>query len=71
MENNFLEVAKKMDGIVLSSIGAEKLSGFEKAYRDAEGITALQTALSDQYMKPIMSLQGTKLGFVKIGRAHV
>lgn len=64
MENNFLEVAKKMDGIVLSSIGAEKLSGFEKAYRDAEGITALQTALSDQYMKPIMSLQGTKLGFV-------
>ena len=64
MENNFLEVAKKMDGIVLSSIGAEKLSGFEKAYRDAEGISALQLALSDQYMKPIMSLQGTKLGFV-------
>jgi hypothetical protein len=64
MENQFLEVAKKMDGIVLSSIGSEKLSGFEKAYRDAEGITALQLALTDQYMKPIMSLQGTKLGFV-------
>lgn len=64
MENKFIELAKKMDGIVLSSVGSEKLSGFEKAYRDAEGITALQSALSNQYMQPIMSLQGTRLGFL-------
>lgn len=61
--SNQLAVSKKIDGIVLSVIGKKGLSGFEKAFTVSSAILELETILDEQYMKPIMALQGTSLGF--------
>jgi len=61
---NALELAfKKADGVVLSVIGKKGLVGFVKAHAVSSAILQLQTILDDEYMKPIMALQGTTLGF--------
>ncbi len=56
-------IAKQLDGTVLSVIGAENIAGFEKAYLVAMATGELKKALTKEYMKPIMELQGSKLGF--------
>lgn len=58
-----LEIGKKMNETVLAVIGNEKLIGFEKAYQMATAIEQLELLLTDEYMAPIMRLQGTTLGF--------
>jgi len=60
---NFSEIAKKQDEIVLSIIGQKNISGFEKAYAMSDAIGKLKLMLTDEYMAPIMALQGTRLGF--------
>lgn len=61
---NPLEVAfKKADGIVLSVIGQKGLTGFVKAHTVSTAIIELEKLLDAEYMKPIMALQGTTLGF--------
>lgn len=57
------EVVKKMDASVALVLGNMALAGFEKANMVAKSINELKLALTDEYMKPIMALQGTKLGF--------
>ena len=66
MENKnlpMLEIGKKMNDTVLAVIGNDKLMGFQKAFQMASAIERLNELLTDEYMKPIMQLQGTALGF--------
>lgn len=56
-------IAKKLDSSVASVIGNDKLEGFEKAYSIAFATNELRKLLTDEYMKPIMALQGNRLGF--------
>lgn len=58
-----LEIAKKLNERIGLVIGNEALQGFEKAYHIANAISDLKTILTPEYMKPIMALQGNKLGF--------
>lgn len=57
------ELAVALNQSVLSVIGEEKLTGFEKAFQMANAIQFLQESLTPEVMKPIMALQGSKLGF--------
>jgi hypothetical protein len=64
LKNNFMEeVLKKIDQSVSAFISAADLHGFQKAYLVASKINELRTLLTDAYMKPIMALQGSRLGF--------
>ena len=58
-----LEISKRIDSEMLQVFGDSQLKGFEKAAKLASGIDVLRTLLSDEYMKDIMKLQGSKLGF--------
>lgn len=57
------DIAIKLNESIAIGAEANKLQGFEKAYKLAEAAQNLKTFLSPEYMKPIMQLQGTKLGF--------
>lgn len=59
------EIAKILDSNVFAVIGDEQqlMSGFEKAYLIANATAQLKELLTPEYMKPIMELQGNKLGF--------
>lgn len=56
-------VASKLNQSVMSVIGQDKIIGFEKAYLVSNAIAELKELLTPEYMKPIMNLQGNKLGF--------
>lgn len=58
-----LTLAQKLNDTVLSVMGQETLQGFERAYLIANATQQLKTLLTSEYMKPIMALQGNKLGF--------
>jgi hypothetical protein len=57
------DIAGKLNGIVNSVIGNKEIQLFEKAFLTASAIQQLSAALTPEYMKPIMFLQGSKLGF--------
>lgn len=57
------QVAVKLNNSVMSVIGHEKVMGFEKAYLVSNAIAEIKQLLTPEYMKPIMELQGNKLGF--------
>lgn len=61
-ENRFLSVSKIIDAEI-STVLASNVSGFQKAFVTSSAIDIIKTQLSDEYMKPIMSLQGSSLGF--------
>ena len=67
METNkntsIMAVAEKLNNSVSSVLGNNALQGFQKAYTLASAIKELKTILTPEYMKPIMELQGNKLGF--------
>lgn len=63
MSNNQLEIIKKLDSSVMSVIGNKALQGFQKAHVVSQAIMELKQLLTDEYMKPIMALQGNRLGF--------
>lgn len=63
MKENQLTISEKIDGVVLSVIGNKALTGFQKAHTVSNAIVELEKLLDDNYMKPIMALQGTILGF--------
>ena len=58
-----LSVSEKMNNVVSQVVGNEKAIGFQKAFITANAITELKGLLTPEYMKPIMALQGSKLGF--------
>jgi hypothetical protein len=57
------DVAQKLNEKVHSVIGSHTLAGFEKAYLVANAVGEIANLLTAEYMKPIMALQGNKLGF--------
>lgn len=57
------ELAKKLNESVFAVIGSDQLLGFEKAYLIANAAQQLKDLLTAEYMKPIMALQGNRLGF--------
>lgn len=63
MSNEKLTIPQKMNEVVLSVINQNAVLGFEKAYLMANAISELKQLLTPEYMKPIMELQGSKLGF--------
>lgn len=63
MAKQQLSIPQQLNETVLSVIGQKNLEGFEKAYLIANATTQLQSLLSPEYMKPIMALQGSSLGF--------
>jgi hypothetical protein len=60
-QNN--EVIEKLNTSVSSVLSANGLIGFEKAYLIATAAGELKKLLTSDYMKPIMDLQGNRLGF--------
>lgn len=60
---NYSELATKLDQNVLAVIGSEKLEGFNKAFLISSAIGKLKELITSEYMKPIMELQGNRLGF--------
>lgn len=57
------DVIKTLNETVISVISSTGMQGFEKAFLIAEATGKLKAALTPEYMKPIMQLQGSKLGF--------
>lgn len=63
MSKELIEKSSTIDGVVLSVIGEKNLTGFKKAHLVSSAILQLETLLDAEYMKPIISLQSTSLGF--------
>lgn len=57
------EIAVKLNQSVLSVIGEDNMDGFEKSFQIANAMAFLRENLTDEVMKPIMLMQGSKLGF--------
>jgi hypothetical protein len=57
------EVVKQIDEKVVTILGSHTMRAFEKAYLISDAIEHLKEVLTDEYMRPIMSLQGSRLGF--------
>lgn len=63
LTNQVNTIAKQLNDQVLSVVGQEAITGFEKAFLIATAVGFLREKLTDEYMQPIMNLQGNKLGF--------
>lgn len=57
------EVVQKIDQEIISVIGEKNLQGFDKAFKVSNAIGNLKGLLDNNYMTPIMELQGNRLGF--------
>lgn len=57
------ELIQKLDSSVIAVLSSDKLIGFQKAYLVAQATSDLKKLLTPEYMKPIMELQGSRLGF--------
>lgn len=55
--------ALELNSIVGNVLVASESEGFVKAFLMADAIDKIKGALTPEYMKPIMKLQGNKLGF--------
>jgi hypothetical protein len=60
--DKFLSISKVID-TEISTVLASNVNGFQKAFVMSSAIDIIKEQLSDEYMKPIMALQGTSLGF--------
>ncbi len=58
-----LAVSKDIDAKVME-VMSTKIQGFEKAFIISSAISALRDNLTPEFMKPIMDLQGSRLGFL-------
>lgn len=57
------ELTNKLDTAVLQVFGKTTLKGFAHGYVMAKALGELRELLTDEYMQPIMALQGSRLGF--------
>ena len=62
LPENQLLVSKEINDQIVSVLSS-KIEGFEKAFVMASAISVLQEKLTPEFMKPIMALQGSNLGF--------
>ena len=58
-----LTIGQKLNTVVLNVLSQKEIDGFQKAFVVSQGINELRKMLTPEYMKPIMEMQGTKLGF--------
>ena len=63
LPSKYAEIAKKLDGSVMKILSPTTQDGFDKAYLIALAMQELSVNLTDEFMKPIMYMQGKKLGF--------
>lgn len=63
LPEKFTQLATQLNDTVTSVINANTINGFQKAFITSTAISKLEEALTDEYMKPIMALQGNRLGF--------
>ncbi|MCT4151399.1 hypothetical protein HZP59_09150 [Elizabethkingia anophelis] len=64
MQNNQLEITKKLNSAVALVTSSDTLAGFERAYQYSLAISQLKDLLTPEYMNVITSLQGSRLGFL-------
>ncbi len=58
------DLAKQLDGTVASVLqSSSAIQGFERMFVIGEALAQLKAMLTPERMKPIMSMQGNKLGF--------
>jgi hypothetical protein len=57
------KLQKKIDSQVIALRDADTMAGFAKANAVAQAMKSLRTLLNDEFMEPIMELQGNSLGF--------
>lgn len=63
-QTNSIElVANKLNESVMNVVNSTAIVGFQKAFMISSAINELKTLLTPEYMKPIMQLQGNRLGF--------
>lgn len=58
------EIALKLNNVVGNVLTQTHLQGFERAFLTSSAIGELKLMLTPEYMKPIMNLQGNRLGFL-------
>ena len=56
-------IGQKLNLVVNNVLSQKEIDGFQKAFVVSKGINELRSLLTPEYMKPIMEMQGTKLGF--------
>ena len=61
-QNKFLSISKVIDNQI-ATVLASNANGFQKAFVVSSAIKIIKEQLTDDYMQPIMSLQGSSLGF--------
>jgi hypothetical protein len=61
--SNQISVVEKLNSSVSKVLTANEMQGFEKSFLLANAIKELKLLLTSEYMKPIMEMQGNKLGF--------
>jgi len=61
--SNLGAIATKLNSSVSAVLSANQVLGFEKAFLIASAVQELKLELTAEYMKPIMGLQGNRLGF--------
>lgn len=60
---NLNELAVQLDNSVAHVIGSKNIEGFQKAYLVSVAMQELKEMLTPEYMKQVMTLQGSTLGF--------
>jgi len=63
MNQSAVSISKEIDQQV-DQVLNNKIKGFEKAFIISSAIKSLRDNLSKEFMQPIMSLQGSRLGFL-------
>lgn len=61
-ENKSVSISKIIDAEI-STVLTSNVLGFQKAFVMSSAIDVIKNLLTDEYMKPIMALQGSSLGF--------
>lgn len=63
LPEKFSKVSQSLSASVMSVMGNTAIEGFEKAFLIASAVGEIKTLLTPEIMKPILNLQGNKLGF--------
>lgn len=62
-QQNKVAIAQELNEVVSTVVGQHHIKNFEKAFLIADATSKLKSLLTKEYMRPIMELQGNRLGF--------